>query len=61
MTDNEKRAHDIAVSLLPKSLESTSSELYDFDSKGNGELNSSEILDAYYELYYSILKEINSR
>ena len=61
MTDNEKRAHDIAVRLLPESLKYTNSQLFLYDKAGNAEVNSMEIVDAYLELYSDILKEINYR
>lgn len=61
MTDNEKRAHDIAVSLLPKSLELTNLDLFHWDKNDEGHIDSVFIIDAYMELYVSILNELKSR
>lgn len=61
MTDNEKRAHDIATTLLPKSLKATSSNLFVFDEFDVASINSEEIVDAYLELYDAILAELDSR
>jgi len=60
MTDNEKRAHDIAISLLPRSLNETSSEIFIFDNNGNGKVNAVAIIDSYMELYLEALNELNS-
>lgn len=61
MKDNKKVAHDIAVALLPKSLELTQTELNLKNENGFVQTNSFEIVEAYYELYNEILDELNHR
>lgn len=61
MTDNEKRAHDIALALLSKGMSETNTDVYCYDSNDNGYVNAICIVDTYREIYDSILEELSSR
>lgn len=61
MTDNEKRAHDIAIALLPQAMSECDSTVYYIDSTDNCSVESVCIVDTYREIYDSVLAEISSR
>lgn len=58
MTDNEKRAHEIALALLPKVIEECQYNYYDFDSKGVGHFNNDIVME-YSDLYNNFLNHLN--
>ncbi len=55
MTDMEKRAHDIAVRILPYTLKEFDPEFFYLDRKDHGSL-SSDVLEEYVLLYEELLK-----
>ena len=57
MDNIDKCIHDIAIALLPKALEECNTPIYVFNEKGDGRVNSSEILDTYVELCESLENE----
>lgn len=61
MTNNEKRAHDIAIALLPKGMSETNTNVYCYDSDDNGYVDAMSIVDTYREIYDSVLEELSSR
>jgi len=56
MTDNEKRAHDLAVSCLPGTMNESGWKYYLYNEKGDGRVNP-DIFDTYQEFYNSFLEE----
>lgn len=58
MTDLEKRAHDIAVSILPKMMEVDGLPYIAPDRTGRDRFNSFDVADLYEELYSTLLKEL---
>ncbi len=61
MTDNEKRAHDIAIALLPQAMTESDAKIYYADSNNDCSIESMCITDIYHELYDSVLAELSSR
>lgn len=59
--DNKQIAHDIAIALLPKSLAESNTDIYSYESNGDGCVNSLCIVDTYREIYDSVLEELSSR
>ena len=61
MTDNEKRAHDIAVRILPYTLKEFEPDFtfltFDEARKAHN-LRSSEIVEEYILLYEALLKDL---
>lgn len=56
MTDNEKRAHDLAVALIPLMQKNHAAQVL------NGELPEDDVFDAYHyymECYVSALESFN--
>ena len=58
MTDLEKRAHDIAVRILPRMIEEYEVPYMDFSRDGKRRFNGFDIADIYQELYESLLTEL---
>lgn len=58
MTDREKRAHDLAVSLLPHIIKENNQTYYSFDENGNGTFNAPEITDEYWSVYEALLRQL---
>lgn len=58
MTDNEKRAHDLALLILPKAMKACDWEPYYFTDDGEGQMHY-QVVPTYLELYNEILTEIN--
>ncbi|MCI9081452.1 MAG: hypothetical protein HFI70_03860 [Lachnospiraceae bacterium] len=54
MTDNEKRAHDLAITLLPAMIDSKAQNIAE-----NNSTNSVNPVDCYMELYKNALKSFN--
>lgn len=54
MTDNEKRAHDLAIALLPKTIDSKAEKI-----AASGNIESIDAFDCYMELYKNSLKSFN--
>lgn len=59
MTDNEKRAHDLAVKVLPYAIQELNMNYYLFDGENIGSVNP-DIAPTYLELYESFLGEFIS-
>jgi len=57
MTDNEKRAHDLAVSLVQPVMKERNYDLTFFDDMGISQL-SPEVHETYQELQNEILKNL---
>lgn len=55
MTDNEKRAHDFAVSILPKMFEIRVNEAQS-QEKGNGTI---DLYTEYLDIYNRVLESFN--
>lgn len=58
MTDREKRAHDLAVSLLPHIIKENNWSYYSFDENENGTFNAPEITEEYWSVYEALLKQL---
>lgn len=54
----EQRAHDIAVSILPKVLKENKQTYYTFDENGTGIFNAPEITEEYWSIYEALLKQL---
>lgn len=59
MTDNEKRAHDLAIACLPKIMNECDWKYYLWDENDTAELNP-DVLDTYVDLYHAFLADIKS-
>lgn len=59
MTDNEKRAHDLAITALPYAMNASDWKFYVFDSNDHGALNP-DVAELYKELYDSFLDQLVS-
>ncbi len=59
MTDIEKRAHDITVSILPKMMEEDGMPCFVPSKNRNDEtFNTAEISDLYCSVYEALLKDL---
>ena len=58
MTDLEKRAHDIAVSILPRMMEEDKMPCFVPTGPKSETFNATEIADLYEALYEALLKEL---
>lgn len=58
MTDNEKRAHDLAVACLPNIMKECHWEYYLYDKNDLGYVNP-DIIHTYDELYKTFLDNFN--
>lgn len=58
MTDKEKRAHDITVSLLPHIIKEHNWSYYSFDENECGTFNALEIIEEYLATYEALLEQL---
>ncbi|WP_367569316.1 hypothetical protein [Lacrimispora sp.] len=58
MTDNEKRAHDLAIACVPHAMKECEWPYYIYDEHNTGNV-SPDILSTYLEFYYAFLQELN--
>ena len=58
MTDIEKRAHDIAVAILPRMIEEDKLPYIVPSGKSGNKFNAYDVADLYEELYEALLKEL---
>ena len=58
MDNAEKRAHDIAIRILPQMLEKRLIDYEAYDQHDNKIFNAGDIADVYKEIYEDLLTEI---
>lgn len=61
MTDLEKRAHDIAVAILPRMIEEDRLDYYALIDGRNLGFNAGDIIDEYRTIYEELLTELRGQ
>ena len=61
MNDLEKRAHDIAVRILPRMIEEERLDYIASDMHGDISFNSADIIDLYRRIYEDLLAELRDQ
>ena len=61
MTDIEKRAHDIAIAILPKMLEEEKLPFYASLDGVHPYFNAGDIIDVYCKIYEDLLTELRGQ
>ncbi|GEM_PF-5306782 len=61
MTDLEKRAHDIAVRILPQMIEENQISYYTSNNDRHEVFNAADIVDEYQMIYEDILNELENQ
>lgn len=61
MIDLEKRAHDIAVRILPRMIEEEKLDYIASDMYGGISFNSEDIIDLYCKIYEDLLAELRDQ